>query len=117
MGVANLPFLSHNDIEHHHQHKPYGKADGAEVAVLAFRSLRYEFFYDDIDHRTGGEGKEVWQGRCYERGRQHNSQRAQGLHSTDEPTDVAADEERIDEWDILKSDTSGGFYVPLEDFE
>ena len=56
MGVANLPFLSHNDIEYHHQHKPYGKADGAEVAVFAFRSLRYKFFYDDIDHSTGSEG-------------------------------------------------------------
>ena len=56
MGVANLPFLSHNDIEHHHQHKPYGKADGAEVTVLAFRCLWYEFFYYDIYHSTGSEG-------------------------------------------------------------
>ena len=83
MGVANLPFLSHNDIKYHHQHKPYGKADGAEVAVFAFRSLRYKFFDDDIDNRTDGEGKEVWQGRYYGRCRQHNSQPAQGLHGTE----------------------------------
>ena len=27
--------LSHNDIEHHHQHETYGETYGAEIAVFA----------------------------------------------------------------------------------
>ena len=40
-----------------------------------------------------------------------------GSTAPNEATDEAADEERIDEWKILKSDAGGGFYVPLEDLE
>ena len=32
--------LTHNNIEHHHQHETYGEADGAEIAGLAAGGFR-----------------------------------------------------------------------------
>ena len=51
--------LSHYHIEHHHQDETDGKADGAEVRVLALRGFWDEFFDDDIEHGTCSKSEHV----------------------------------------------------------
>ena len=51
----------HDDVEHHHQDKANGKADGAEVAVLTGRGFRYQFLHHDIQHGAGGKGRVIGQ--------------------------------------------------------
>ncbi len=53
------PALSHHHVEHHHKHEADGKADGAEIRVLAARGLGNEFFYHHIKHGSGGKGEQI----------------------------------------------------------
>jgi len=57
--------LSHYNIQHHHQRKAQCKANGTQVRVLAFGSLRNQFFNDHVKHGSGGEGQKIRHKRRY----------------------------------------------------
>ena len=47
---------SQHHVEHHHYNEPYGKADSAEVAVLAVGGFGYQFLDHHVQHGTSGKG-------------------------------------------------------------
>ncbi len=66
--VVSLDCLPHHHIQHHHQHKANGKADGAEVGMLARGSLGNQFLDHHVTHGTSGKGEHVRQNGCQPRG-------------------------------------------------
>ena len=57
--IAPWDLLSHHDIEYHHQYETDGKADGAEVGMLAAGGFGNEFFYYNVEHSACCKGKHV----------------------------------------------------------
>ena len=51
--------LSENRVECHHQGEAYGEGEYANVGVAAGAHFGDEFFDDDVEHGTGGEGEEI----------------------------------------------------------
>ena len=54
--ISKLP---HHHIEYHHQDEANGKADGAEVRVLALRGFWDEFLDNHIEHGASSKGEHV----------------------------------------------------------
>ena len=74
--------LAHHNVEHHHQHKADGKADGAEIGVPTAGGFGYQFLDDDVEHGACGEGEHVGHDGHEQRGQQHDGNGSYRLHST-----------------------------------
>ena len=82
MLASRLPRLPQPYIQSHHHSKADGKEKGAQVGVAPLRQFRDEFFYDDVEHGSGGETEKIRQEGDDVLGRQDGQEGTDGLNDT-----------------------------------